>query len=185
MKQSTCNKAHGTLHECIPPPQICTPTPKEQLSVQIDRLDLPTIIPTLAEEPHYLPLYATKGACGADVRAFLKRAYRLEPGCSALIPTGLRLAIPEGFEIQVRPRSGLALKHQVTVLNTPGTIDADYRGEVGIILINHGKVAFMIEPGMRIAQLVLAPAIQGCFTLCSQLPSTQRGEGGFGHSGTH
>ena len=109
----------------------------------------------------------------------------LEPGASVLVPTGLRFAIPEGYEIQVRPRSGLAFKNQITVLNTPGTIDADYRGEVGVILINHGKLPFIITPGMRIAQIVLARVERASFILGESLVSTSRGEGGFGHTGTH
>jgi len=142
-------------------------------------------IPTQLEEGASLPNYGSEGAAGADVRAFLAEEVVLAPGASTLIPTGLRFAIPEGFEVQVRPRSGLALKHQVTVLNGPGTIDADYRGEVGVILINHGKEPFTIEPGMRIGQLVLAPVMQATFTVRNELVSTARGEGGFGHTGMH
>jgi dUTP pyrophosphatase len=100
-----------------------------------------------------------------------------------LVPTGLHVAIPEGYEIQVRPRSGLALKNQITVLNTPGTIDADYRGEIGVILINHGKENFIIKRGMRIAQLVIAAVHQANFVPTEQLMTTQRGKGGFGHTG--
>ena len=140
-----------------------------------------TDIPTLAEK--HLPQYSSQGASGADVRANIDEKIILKPNTSILVPTGLRFAIPQGYEIQVRPRSGLALKHQVTILNTPGTIDADYRGEVGIIIINHGKEDFIIEPGMRIAQLVLAPTCQANFVLCNNLETTQRGEGGFGHTG--
>lgn len=136
----------------------------------------------LSEEDN-LPAYASHGAAGADVKAFLKGPLTLAPGTSALIPTGLRLAIPHGYEIQVRPRSGLALKSQVTVLNTPGTIDSDYRGEVGVILINHGKQDFIVTPGMRIAQLVIAPVVQGRFILGQELTETVRGSGGFGHTG--
>lgn len=139
----------------------------------------------LAEEGAHLPAYASGGASGADVRAFLKSDMVLPPGASMLIPTGLRLAIPPGYEIQVRPRSGLALKHQITVLNAPGTIDADYRGELGIILINHGRDPFVIQPGMRIAQIVLVPVIQANFVLVDQLESTTRGAGGFGHTGVN
>ena len=109
----------------------------------------------------------------------------LEPGESLLVPTGLKFAIPEGYEIQVRPRSGLALKNQITVLNSPGTIDADYRGSVGVILINHGKKSFTITPGMRIAQIVLAPVAKAVFLREELLAVTSRGEGGFGHTGTH
>lgn len=142
-------------------------------------------IPTLMEEGVEVPTYASHGASGADVRAFLKEEICLMPGSSALIPTGLKFEIPCGYEIQVRPRSGLALKNQVTVLNTPGTIDADYRGELGIILINHGKEPFMIKPGMRIAQIVVAEVRQASFLSVNELATSKRGAGGFGHTGTH
>jgi dUTP pyrophosphatase len=140
-------------------------------------------IPTLIEDSNLLPFYTTTGAAGADVRAYLNEPMIVPPGRSALVPTGMRVAIPEGYEIQVRPRSGLALKHQITVLNTPGTIDADYRGEIKIILINHGLENFIITPGMRIAQLILAPFLRANFVLCSELALTERGAGGFGHTG--
>ena len=140
---------------------------------------------TQAEDSEKLPHYASTGASGADVKAHIQETILLQPGCSILIPTGLRFAIPEGYEIQVRPRSGLALKHQITVLNTPGTIDADYRGELGVIIINHGKNAFEITPGMRIAQLVVAQVVQAKYELCETLEETVRGAGGFGHSGFH
>lgn len=140
---------------------------------------------TLAENEEFIPNYASTDAAGADVRAFIKEDIVLAPGASVLVPTGLRFAIPSGYEIQVRPRSGLALKHQVTVLNTPGTIDADYRGELGVILINHGKEPFFIKPGMRIAQLILAPVVRANFSLSDVLISTERGAGGFGHTGVH
>ncbi len=142
-------------------------------------------VPVLSEDADCLPHYASHGAAGADVKAYIKEPLIIAPGASCLIPTGLRLAIPQGYEIQVRPRSGLALKNQVTVLNTPGTIDSDYRGEVGIILINHGKLDFIVTPGMRIAQLILAPVILGKFTLTHELTETKRGSGGFGHTGIH
>lgn len=142
-------------------------------------------VSVLAEDNVELPNYASAGAAGADVRAYLKDDVSLDPGCSVLVPTGLRLSIPIGFEVQVRPRSGLALKHQVTVLNTPGTIDADYRGEIGVILINHGKEPFVIKPGMRIAQLIVAPVVQANFVQVDLLAATERGVGGFGHTGTH
>lgn len=145
----------------------------------------PIEIPVLSEDENCLPVYASHGAAGADVKAYLKEPVIISPGASCLIPTGLRLAIPHGYEIQVRPRSGLALKNQVTVLNTPGTIDSDYRGEVGIILINHGKQDFTVTPGMRIAQLVIAPVILGNFILARELTETARGSGGFGHTGIH
>ncbi len=140
-------------------------------------------IPTDTSDEERLPHYASKSAAGADVRAANKEDIILKPGESALIPTGLKLAIPEGYEIQVRPRSGLALKHQVTVLNTPGTIDADYRGEVGIIIINHGKQDFIVTPGMRIAQFIVASVVQANFIPCKELAVTERGAGGFGHTG--
>lgn len=142
-------------------------------------------IPVLAAEGSEIPSYASSSAAGADVRAFLRDDLILPPGKSALIPTGLRVAIPHGYEIQVRPRSGLALKHQITVLNTPGTIDADYRGEVGIILINHGTEEFIIKPGMRIAQLVVAKVTPASFIPANALTETARGAGGFGHTGFH
>jgi dUTP pyrophosphatase len=139
-----------------------------------------------AEDPEHLPLYATPGAAGADIKAYVKEPILIMPGTSALIPTGLKMAIPEGYEIQVRPRSGLALKNQITVLNTPGTIDSDYRGELCVILINHGKEPFTVQNGMRIAQIVLAQVVQADFRLRQELLSnTLRGEGGFGHTGTH
>ena len=144
-------------------------------------IELPIILTEGAE----LPVYASVDASGADVKAFIDTDIILTPGASKLIPTGIRMAIPKGYEIQVRPRSGLALKHGITVLNTPGTIDADYRGEVGIILINHGKEEFTITPGMRIAQLVLAPIVQAFFCLSGELSATQRGSGGFGHTGVN
>ncbi len=140
---------------------------------------------TLAENSELVPHYASSGASGADVKAHLSAPLVLSPGASMLVPTGLRFAIPHGYEIQVRPRSGLALKNQITVLNTPGTIDADYRGEVGIILINHGKQDFTITPGMRIAQIVVVPVLKATFVLSQDLATTTRGAGGFGHTGVN
>ena len=144
-----------------------------------------TLISVIAEDEEFLPIYSSKLAAGADAKAFIEEEVVIQPGSSALIPTGLKLAIPEGYEIQVRPRSGLALKNQITVLNTPGTVDADYRGEVGVILMNHGKQPFVVTRGMRIAQLVLAQVVQARFELASELSVTSRGAGGFGHTGTH
>jgi dUTP pyrophosphatase len=139
-----------------------------------------------AEEESYLPTYGSLFAAGADIRACIEEDICIESGESALVPSGIRMEIPEGFEIQVRPRSGLALKHQVTVLNTPGTIDSDYRGEVGVILINHGKSSFRVTKGMRIAQVVLARALKAAFVVeKKELSLTARGEGGFGHTGVH
>lgn len=142
-------------------------------------------VPVLSDMDAEIPSYASLGASGADVKAFITEDIVIPAGSSRLIPTGLRFAIPVGYEIQVRPRSGLALKHQISVLNTPGTIDADYRGEVGIILINFGREAFTVTPGMRIAQLVLAPVFQANFIVAMDLVETQRGVGGFGHTGLH
>lgn len=142
------------------------------------------IIPVIAETEESLPLYASPEAAGADVKAKISEEIVLEPGCSILIPTGIRAAIPPGYEIQVRPRSGLAYKNQITVLNSPGTIDSDYRGEIGVILINHGKNPFTVVPGMRIAQFVLAPVVRAVYMPQESLVASVRGEGGFGHTGT-
>lgn len=135
-----------------------------------------------------LPAYATPGAAGADVRANLPEAARaagvtLAPMGRAVIPTGLALAIPEGFEVQVRPRSGLARDHGVTVANAPGTIDADYRGELGVLMVNLGPAPYTIVHGARIAQLVLAPVVRAAFAEAAALPATARGAGGFGSTG--
>jgi dUTP pyrophosphatase len=131
-----------------------------------------------------LPAYATQGAAGLDLCAAIWRDIILLPGDHRLIPTGLSLAIPEGFEGQIRPRSGLALRHGVTVLNSPGTLDADYRGELGVILANYGPAAFAIERGMRIAQLVFAACVRADLRLVMELAATARGAGGFGSTGT-
>ena len=135
------------------------------------------------ESGHALPEYATALSAGLDVRAHLSKSVILEPGAYQLIPTGLFVALPEGTELQVRPRSGLAFKHGITVLNAPGTIDADYRGDIGVLLINHGSTSFTIENGERIAQLVLARYERVVWTEADALPDTQRGEGGFGSTG--
>ena len=134
-----------------------------------------------------LPAYATPGAAGLDLLAALPagQPLTLAPLARALVPTGLTLALPQGFEAQVRPRSGLALKHGITVLNTPGTIDADYRGEVGVILINLSDQPFTIERGYRIAQLVIAAVTTIAWNETDQLPASVRGEGGFGSTGGH
>ena len=137
------------------------------------------------ESGHALPDYATDLSAGLDVRAHLPQSIVLEPGAFQLIPTGLFVALPEGTELQVRPRSGLAFKHGITVLNAPGTIDADYRGEIGVLLVNHGKKAFTIENGERVAQLVLARYLRIEWDEADALPDTQRGAGGFGSTGTH
>jgi dUTP pyrophosphatase len=132
-----------------------------------------------------LPEYATALSAGLDVRACLESPITLAPGTYQLVPTGLYVALPEGTELQVRPRSGLAFKHGVTVLNAPGTIDADYRGEIGVLLINHGPMPFRIEHGDRIAQLVLARFERIAWHEVEELPSTARGIGGFGSTGTN
>ena len=132
-----------------------------------------------------LPFYATSGSAGADVRAKLEKSLFLSPSEVKVIPTGLFFEIPEGFEIQVRPRSGLAAKYGVTVLNTPGTIDSDYRGELCVILINHSKEVFEVSDGMRIAQIVLAKVLQAEFVTVDELSSSLRGHGGFGHTGVN
>ena len=130
-----------------------------------------------------LPAYATPQSAGMDLRANLDAPITLRPMERRLIPTGLHIALPEGYEAQVRPRSGLALKHGLTVLNTPGTIDADYRGEIGVVLINLSQEDFVINDGERIAQMVIAHHEQGDFVVVEKLDETERGEGGYGHTG--
>ena len=132
-----------------------------------------------------LPRYMSEAAAGMDVCAAVDKPLVLEPGNIKLVPTGLQVAVPPGYEIQVRPRSGLALKHGLTVVNAPGTIDADYRGEVGVIVGNIGRQPFTITRGMRVAQLVVAAVARADVQQVDKLPETGRGEGGFGHSGTH
>lgn len=131
-----------------------------------------------------LPAYATPHSAGMDVLAAVAEPVSLAPGARALIPTGLCIALPEGYEAQIRPRSGLALKHGIGLVNSPGTIDADYRGEVGIILINWGDAPFTIERGMRIAQMVIAPYTRAVFEEVAELSTSSRGTGGFGSTGT-
>ena len=130
-----------------------------------------------------LPAYATAQSAGLDLMAAVQGEVTLAPGARRLIPTGLAIALPAGFEAQVRPRSGLALKHGITVLNSPGTIDADYRGEVQVLLINHGAAPFVIRRGDRIAQMVVAPVTQIAWKPVSQLDETERGSGGYGSTG--
>lgn len=133
---------------------------------------------------HPLPAYATLLSAGMDLRANLPSSIVLQPGERTIVPTGLFIALPPGFEAQVRPRSGLAAKHGITVLNAPGTVDADYRGEIGVILINLGQEPFVVKDGERIAQLVVARHETVEWTLVDSLETTDRGNGGFGHSGT-
>jgi len=130
-----------------------------------------------------LPARLTEGSAGLDLRACVEAPVTLPPGGRALLPTGFRVAIPAGFEGQVRPRSGLAVRHGVTLLNAPGTVDADYRGEVQVVLINSGTEPFIVERGDRIAQLVVAPVASPESEEVAELPATGRGEGGFGHTG--
>lgn len=131
-----------------------------------------------------LPAYQTADSAGMDLLAAIEDDLVIAPGARALIPTGLAIALPPGYEGQVRPRSGLALRHGVTQVNTPGTVDADYRGEVGVILINHGAEPFTVTRGMRIAQMVVAPVIQARWNEVAALEETERGSGGFGSTGT-
>ena len=130
-----------------------------------------------------LPSYKTKGASGMDLMAFIEKPINLEPGKSCLVPTGLSVAFPKEYEIQIRPRSGLAAKNNISVLNTPGTIDSDYRGEIKIILFNHSNKNFMINNNDRIAQMVLTPIIKMDLEETNELPESIRGEGGFGSTG--
>ena len=130
-----------------------------------------------------LPSYKTNGASGMDLMAFIEKPINLEPGKSCLVPTGLSLAFPEEYEIQIRPRSGLAAKNNITVLNTPGTIDSDYRGELKIILFNHGNENFLINNNDRVAQMILTPIIKMELHETEELPETVRGKGGFGSTG--
>lgn len=136
-----------------------------------------------AAEGAIRPSYATPGSAGADLSAFLSGDLAIEPGKRALVPTGLRIEIPEGYEAQIRPRSGIALKSGVTCLNSPGTIDADYRGEIGVILVNHGEDTFTVHNGDRIAQMVIARVERVVWESCAELRETARGPGGFGSTG--
>ena len=155
------------------------------------QMNLPPVKPLITVEklPHFgdlqMPKYETEQSAGMDLRAALGEKEHIDilPGRRALIPTGLKIALPPGYEAQIRPRSGLALKNGITCLNSPGTIDAYYRGEVGIILINHGWEAFRIQRGDRIAQMVIAPVTQAAWLEVDALDATERGEGGFGSTG--
>ena len=130
-----------------------------------------------------LPSYKTSGASGMDLMAYIDKSIELKPGESCLVPTGLSFAFPEEYEIQIRPRSGLAVKNNISVLNTPGTIDSDYRGEIKVILFNHGKSDFIINNNDRIAQMILMPILKVDFETVETLPETIRGSGGFGSTG--
>ena len=131
-----------------------------------------------------LPKYETEGSSGLDLAAHINESIEIKPGSTAIIPTGLAVSIPKNFEIQIRPRSGLAAKNQLSVLNTPGTIDADYRGELKVILINLGAKSFLVENGTRIAQMVLCPIVKADLKEVKTLGDTKRGSGGFGSTGT-
>lgn len=130
-----------------------------------------------------LPAFATSGSSGLDLRAAITEPLVLQPGARSLTPTGLAVAVPPGYEVQVRPRSGLALKHGLSMVNTPGTVDSDYRGELSVILINLGSEPIRIERGDRIAQMVVCPVVQPLIEEVAELPPTDRGAGGFGHTG--
>ena len=132
---------------------------------------------------HALPQFETTQSAGMDLRANIDAPVVLQPGDRALIPTGIKMALPDGYEAQIRPRSGLAYKHGITVLNSPGTIDADYRGDVGVLLINHGRESFTVEDGMRVAQMVVAQYSQFEWDSVEDLDETARGTGGFGSTG--
>ena len=148
---------------------------KEKIRVYFQRID--------GGEGLNLPSYETAGSAGMDLRAANSEPIELMPGKRVLIPTGFKMAIPEGFEAQIRPRSGLAFKNGITMLNSPGTIDSDYRGEVRVLAINHGEEPFIIKHGDRIAQMVIAPIHQISVEEIDELPTTMRGAGGFGSTG--
>jgi len=130
-----------------------------------------------------LPTYKTSGSSGMDLVAYIKNKVAIDPGATAIIPTGIAVAIPKNYEIQIRPRSGLASKNSISVLNTPGTIDSDYRGEIKIILINLSKKSFIVKSGDRVAQMILCPIAKGKLKEVKNLPKTMRGKGGFGSTG--
>lgn len=143
---------------------------------------VPVRVSVMPGRPDYpLPKYQTPGSAGMDVASV--EAVTLAPGARALVPTGLKVAVPEGFEVQIRPRSGLALRHGITVLNAPGTIDSDYRGEVKVLLVNLGDAEVTLEAGTRVAQMVVASVCHAELHLVEGLDSTERGDGGFGHTG--
>ena len=136
-----------------------------------------------AENKDFLPVYSSAEAAGADLKACIQEDIVLKPGQRYLVPTGLSIQLPAGYEAQIRPRSGLAIKHGISLVNTPGTIDSDYRGEVKIIMINLGSEDFVIKRGDRIAQMVIAPVTHGMFAMADSLEATDRGAGGFGSTG--
>ena len=159
---------------CEPPPPVASCTTVTTLRIEVQRVGN-------RGDPLPLPSYATAGSAGMDLRA--DSAVTLLPGARALVPTGLAIAVPPGYEAQVRPRSGLALRHGLTCLNSPGTVDSDYRGEVCVILVNLGEERIALSRGERIAQLVVAPILRAELTEVAELQATGRGPGGFGHTG--
>ncbi len=173
--------------------ESATPDPRaasDEMSPSCDVSDMDQVVVRFArrpgagsEAPLPLPRYMTAGAAGLDIVAAVAEPITLAPGARAAIPTGLALAVPPGFEVQVRPRSGLALRHGITVLNAPGTIDSDYRGEVSVLLINHGQAPFVVERGARVAQLVVARVVRARVVEVASLDGTERGSGGFGSTG--
>lgn len=162
---------------------IGAPAAEADTAIMVDGATEHVTVNVTGHQEH-LPLYATSRAAGADLRARLEAPLVLEPGGRRLVDTGIRMEIPSGYEGQVRPRSGLAVHTGVTVLNAPGTIDSDYRGEIRVPLINLGEEPFTIEPGMRIAQLVISPVIRATFVSVESLSGSDRGSGGFGSTGT-
>jgi dUTP pyrophosphatase len=146
-----------------------------------------TVTVRISQLPHAqdlpLPAYETGQAAGMDLRAAVTEALTLAPGARAMVPTGIQIALPSGTEAQIRPRSGLAIRHGISMVNSPGTIDADYRGEIQALLINHGQEPFTINRGDRIAQMVIAPVFQATWDVVADLDTTERGAGGFGHTG--
>jgi dUTP pyrophosphatase len=154
---------------------VMNPAERGPVQVAIQRLPGSEDLP--------LPRYGTADAAGADIHAGLQAALELAPGCRALVPAGFRMALPTGYEAQIRPRSGRALKEGLTLLNTPGTIDADYRGEVCILVVNLGQEPLTINRGDRIAQMVITPVTRAAFAESHELPDSDRGSGGFGHTG--
>lgn len=148
---------------------------EEPITIKVKQLDGQNHLP--------LPAYVSEGASGLDIRATVQEPVELRPGDIRLIPTGLAVSIPPGFEAQIRPRSGLALRHGIGMVNSPGTIDSDYRGEIGIILINWGRALFVVRNGDRIAQMVISRTYRAKIVVADELDSTERGAGGFGHTG--
>jgi len=151
--------------------------------IEYNEINLKIFLKAVEGKSPRIPQYKSSGSAGADIFACLEEPLNVKPGCTVLIPTGFCMAIPLGYEAQIRPRSGLAIDKNIGLLNSPGTIDSDYRGEVKIILTNFGNETFTIKDGDRIAQMVIAPVIKADFQIVDKLALTERGEGGFGHTG--